>query len=193
MQIHIGSILMNFNLVESLFLSLILIAAIIIIFLIKAYYDTHTKRKQVEAALHDAQHYLQRLTETVPTSIYIFDLIDQREVFNTTRGLGLLGYTDEEWKKIPVLTIMHPDDQVRFHEYIKQIERANDNEVLEFQYRMRHKNGDWRWFAGRDSVFMRLPDGRVKQIIGTALDITARKQAEEELRESKARMQLPRG
>src|SRR5262249_46245897 len=40
----------------------------------------------------------------------------------------------------------------------------------------------WRWFHSRDKVFSRNEDGTVRETIGTATDITERKDAEEKIR-----------
>jgi PAS domain-containing protein len=58
--------------------------------------------------------------------------------------------------------------------------------VREDEYRLCHADGTVRFFAGRELVFARHPDGTVKRILGSALDITAREQAEEALRESES-------
>ena len=57
-----------------------------------------------------------------------------------------------------------------------------DGAVAGFEYRMLHKDGHWSWFHSREAVFARNLEGGVRQIIGTATDITERKEAEEEIR-----------
>jgi len=49
---------------------------------------------------------------------------------------------------------------------------------MEVEYRMGHKDGSWHWFLSRDMVFNRTMDGWPQQIVGTATDITDRKQTE---------------
>jgi PAS domain S-box-containing protein len=53
---------------------------------------------------------------------------------------------------------------------------------------MRHADGSWRWFQGRDTVFERNEQGHVRLAIGTATDITAIKVAEVTLRENNQRL-----
>ena len=52
---------------------------------------------------------------------------------------------------------------------------------------MRAKAGSWRWFRSCDTPYQWTVDGRLQQILGTATDMTARKEAERHLRESEER------
>jgi PAS domain S-box-containing protein len=56
-----------------------------------------------------------------------------------------------------------------------------DGEIIELEYRMRQQNGEWRWLRSLDTVFERTPDGKPKLLLGTAIDITERKQVVEAL------------
>jgi two-component sensor histidine kinase/PAS domain-containing protein len=58
---------------------------------------------------------------------------------------------------------------------------------IEVEYRMRHKDGSWRWLLSRDRVFAYTPEGKPKQILGVATDITYLKEIQIALAESEAR------
>ena len=53
--------------------------------------------------------------------------------------------------------------------------------------RVRTKSGEWKWILARGKVVERDKDGRALRVTGTFLDISARKQAEEAVREGEAR------
>src|SRR5436190_5521931 len=55
----------------------------------------------------------------------------------------------------------------------------------EVEHRMIHKDGSARWFLSRGSL-VRRPDGSAQHMIGTKVDITDRKRAEEAIRENEA-------
>ena len=59
------------------------------------------------------------------------------------------------------------------------------SETYEIEHRMLHKDGSVRWMLSRGSA-LRAADGRVRRLVGTKVDITARKQAEEMVRENQA-------
>ena len=56
-----------------------------------------------------------------------------------------------------------------------------DGIIVDFEFRLKHLDGDWRWIWARETVFKRRPDGAVWELMGTAQDITERRRAEHEL------------
>ncbi len=148
-----------------------------------------TPRKQAEEALRESQHFIQQIAEASPNLLYLYDTIEQRNVYANGEVTGTLGYTTDEVQKMGTQllpNLIHPDDFARLGAYWKQFEMAKDGEILEIEYRMKHKDGSWRWLVSRESVFSRTVDGKPKQRIGTATDITARKLTEEALQRSEA-------
>jgi len=146
-----------------------------------AYVD-FTQRREAERELRESQHYLQRITEVTPGVLHVFDLEKQASVFINRPVTSILGYSAADIAAmgsdvIPLL--MHPDDIPRFVEHMEKVRALGDHKCIEFEHRMRDKSGNWRWFQSRDAVFLRAEDGSVKQLIGTATDITDLKRIEE--------------
>ena len=83
--------------------------------------------------------------------------------------------------------ILHPDDAERVAHHHSRLGKAGDDERLEIEYRMRHSNGEWRWLHSIDIPFSHAQEGNVKQILGSAEDVTDRKRAEEALADSEAK------
>jgi PAS domain S-box-containing protein len=128
--------------------------------------------------LEDSQRFLQEIAETIPGILYVYDLILQRNVFVNRQIAELLGYSREQVQTMGASllpTLFHPDDFARVPERLAQFDAAPNGTVLEWEYRMQHANGEWHWFCGRETVFERTAEGRVKQILGIAEDITPRK------------------
>jgi two-component system, cell cycle sensor histidine kinase and response regulator CckA len=145
-----------------------------------------TKRSQVE---EEFRARARLIAESSPHIMYVYDCIDQRTVWSNRRVESALGYTPEQVAAFGpgfAIDILHPDDRKRLPELLARWVGLPDETVLESEYRMRHADGTWRWFLGHDKVFLREPDGRVRQLIGTSQDITGRKRVEEALRESEA-------
>ena len=59
--------------------------------------------------------------------------------------------------------LMNPEDLPAFFEHLQKMEGAKDGDIIQFQYRMKHKNGEWRWMHSWDTVFLRTTDGKLKQ------------------------------
>lgn len=148
-------------------------------------------RKQTESALRESQHFIQAIADSHPNLLYVYDVIEQRNVYSNRQMSAMLGYTTREIQDMGtqiVSTLMNPEDLPAFFENIQKMERAKDGDIIQFQYRMKHKNGEWRWIHSWDTVFLRTTDGKPKQILGTANDITDRKLAEEKLLASQQRI-----
>ncbi len=58
---------------------------------------------------------------------------------------------------------------------------------LEVEIRARHKNRNYFWILDKGRVAERSPDGSPLRVVGSHLDITPRKQAENDLRASEVR------
>lgn len=150
------------------------------------------RRQKVEAALQESQRWLQAITEANPNIIYVYDLIEKRNVYSNREMYAGIGYSPAEIQQMGskvMQNLMHPEDLAKIPQHFQKFDTAQDGEVIENHYRMRHKNGEWRWFSGRDTVFVRNADGSPKQILGSARDISDRQQAEAALQQSQARLQ----
>ena len=73
--------------------------------------------------------------------------------------------------------LVHADEKVLMATERKKLSAINDGEVVENEYRFRHRQGNWRWLLCRETVFQRDEEGLPAQIFGTATDITKRKHA----------------
>src|SRR5262249_49663274 len=112
----------------------------------------------------------------------VYRLRPQREggaiEFVSSRVQGLLGYTPKEAEGLTIDAI-HPDD--RENVALKHEEAFQNPGTTTVQYRIRHQDGEYRWFESRlrgiGPVDMEGP-----AVFGVARDITEQIQAEEERR-----------
>ena len=148
-------------------------------------------RKLAESALRESQHFIQAIADSNPNLLYVYDLMEQRNVYSNRQIATMLGYNSQEIQDMGtemMPTLLNPDDWQDVLEGVRKVEQAKDGDVIECQYRMKHKNGEWRWIHSWDTVFLRTTDGKPKQILGTANDITDRKLAQEKLLASQQRI-----
>jgi PAS domain S-box-containing protein len=151
-----------------------------------------TERKRAEKELRESQQFTTALLQTIPDALYIYDVVEQRNVYTNRQAAELLGYTPAEllaFGSDVSSQLMHPDDLPRLYQHLQTLQEKTHDRVTEFEFRLRAKDGSWHWFVGRDVVFQRSSTGQVQQILGIGLDISERKKAEEALRESERRLQ----
>ncbi|MBV9258202.1 MAG: PAS domain S-box protein, partial [Ktedonobacteraceae bacterium] len=84
---------------------------------------------------------------------------------------SVLGYTSEEFIGLSSLTLIHPDDLSALQKISYEIRRS-PGKSLSSEYRLRCKDGSWRWFEGTGTNLLHNPD--VEAIVGNFRDITAR-------------------
>jgi diguanylate cyclase (GGDEF)-like protein/PAS domain S-box-containing protein len=136
-----------------------------------------TERKYAEIELKKSRRFVERIAATTPGILYVYDLIEQRNVYSNREVISILGYKPEEMQKMESIAkeTIHPDDQAMIAAHYEVLRNAQDGEVRRLEYRARHASGNWVWLSGRETPFDRGPDGLVKQVVGISQDITARK------------------
>ncbi len=87
-----------------------------------------------------------------------------------------LGYEFEELPKSfkEYAALLHPDDIERAKAGYKKVFESNADGVdfLENTYRVRSKNGEYKWILSRSQVFKRDASGRAEKVFGFFLDVT---------------------
>ncbi|BFM40264.1 GAF domain-containing protein [Synechocystis sp. LKSZ1] len=143
-----------------------------------------TQQKQNELKLKDSQALIQGITDASPDVLYVFDVIEQRNIYVNRKGSHILGYSAEEIQAMGerfLLTLIHPDDLGNSLKHFERIQRAEPGMIIENEYRVRAKDGSWRWFLSQDVIYKRNAMGQVQQVVGVAQDITQRKLVESQL------------
>ncbi|WP_293350370.1 MULTISPECIES: PAS domain S-box protein [unclassified Microcoleus] len=142
------------------------------------------EKKKAEADLEDSKRFSDRIAEASPNILYVYDLIEQKNIYANASISQIIGYTVDEIQAMGplMLTLMHPEDAIKMPDYLQQVATGTEGEIFEIEYRIRHKDGSWRWIVSRDTVFAKTADGKLKQILGTGTDITESKQAEDEIK-----------
>ncbi len=153
-----------------------------------------TERKRAEESLQERNLFVEKVLASIPEIIiYIFDLPTQQNVYSSKGMFNILGYTSEEFKAMGEAVLkktIHPDDLEPFFVYLNSLKELNEGDVRSIEYRMKHKNGHWVWILNFDTIYTFDKAGNPLQTIGSAQDITDRKNAEEKILENEQRFNL---
>lgn len=149
-----------------------------------------TERKLTEEALQKAEIKYRMLVERLPVIVYTSELGGKGAwPYVSPQIEHLLGFTAEEWIADPGLWYqqVHPEDRDRQQKLEDQAWALQES--FEGEYRIFTRDGRQIWV--RDSAQILPPQNNSGPIVqGVLMDITARKQAEEKLRESEEKYRL---
>lgn len=147
-----------------------------------------TSRKKAEEELLRTKQRLDHLLSLSPAVIYSCGAPpDYPTTFISENIQRQLGYTPQDFYNDPFFWSkqIHPDDQSRIS---KQLADLENEDHLTYEYRFRLKNGKYIWLFDELSV-MRDERGKITGLIGSWFDISARKEAENKLRETADQLQ----
>ncbi|MEM8503821.1 MAG: chemotaxis protein CheB [Cyanobacteria bacterium P01_D01_bin.1] len=142
--------------------------------------------------LEKSQQLLHSITQATPNGIYVYDLIEKRNIYANSFLERLLGYSAQQLQDFGsniTHHLLHPKDEqilIDYHNHIAS-SSVDDHHIFEVEYRIRHADGSWRDFYSQDTIFTRSADGQPTQILGTAIDASDRKAASRKLQASEAR------
>jgi PAS domain S-box-containing protein len=150
-------------------------------------------RKRSEEALIISEHLNQKILNSTPNLIYIYDLEEHRNVYSNREIFDFLGYTQEQIATMGselFSNILHPDDAKAVDAHHVRFVNAPDNVAYDVEFRMKHANGEWRWLRSRDTLFSRSKEGLGKQILGVCQDVTIAKQNDDALKSSEEKYRV---
>jgi PAS domain S-box-containing protein len=146
-----------------------------------------SERKKIEETLRDSEFFFKESQRAASIGSYSTDFTTgywkSSEVLDQVFGI------DESYdRNVPGwLNIVHPDDREMMATYLTE-EVLGQRKPFNKEYRItRISDGETRWVHGKGVVTFD-ENGKVLTLIGTIHDITERKQTEEALRDSEARL-----
>ncbi len=153
----------------------------------------------MERQLKDYKEFIEKITDVTPSIITAYNINTGQYSFINEAIEKLLGYSTTKIMEEGVpffVSIVHPDDLAALMEKnTKALEDANklgvndDEPVVEFKYRMRHKNGAYRWFHTYGTIFERNEKGFVESVLNISVDITDQEVAELDLFQKNLQLQ----
>lgn len=163
---------------------------LIIVFAIDFQQRTLDESRQLTEHLKSQQHFTDSVIAAAPSLTYIYDITARKCLFISPQCRLILGHEPEDIAALGenVLgELIHPDEAAAVAARFAAMVAAPDVRPPDIEYRMRRKDGSWVWLLSSDRVFTRDAEGRPRQVLGVATDISARKRFEEQLLASEER------
>ncbi|OQW94777.1 MAG: hypothetical protein BWK79_04810 [Beggiatoa sp. IS2] len=142
------------------------------------------RHKQLKEALRQSEQRFELAMRGSNDGLWDWNL-QTNEAYFSPRWKEILGYTDEElvshfdeWHKR-----LHPED---FERVMQEIDAYLEKRIPNYEsiHRLQHKDGHYVWLLVRGMALWQEKTGEAIRFIGTYVDLTAQKRAEEVLRES---------
>jgi len=112
--------------------------------------------------------------------------LEKETLYLSPQYKEMLGYKDDEMENslAAFLELIHPDDLSKMESNIKLFleHKKKEYSKIKLIFRMRAKNGTYRWILSVGNIVSNSVDGTIKRIIGTNTDISEQKFEEEKFK-----------
>ena len=149
-------------------------------------FNNVTRQMKIEQDLQKSEERLRLAMEATSDGLWDYNL-EAGELYWSPRSYTMLGYEPNEtpinieaWKNW-----IHPDDLSPAISIVDEMMNKGAKNSFTIEYRCRTKDGQWKWIASRGKSVKIDKNGMVLRMVGTHLDLTERKQIENELRKAK--------
>ncbi|MGA2502126.1 MAG: ATP-binding protein, partial [Tepidisphaeraceae bacterium] len=136
---------------------------------------------QLSIDLRESEVQMTMAAEAAGFGIWIWTIATSR-VWGSGRWLRMFGFEPSEpgaeVSYENVFQRIHPDDREAVESAVRHAVETGADYVGE--YRVRLPDGDMHWIVARGRTYPD-PQGRTARMLGTAVDVTARKQSEQEI------------
>jgi PAS domain S-box-containing protein len=145
-----------------------------------------TSARATQDALQSSEERLRLAMEASTVGLWDWD-VDSNLCYFSATYFQMLGYAPDGFASTRDVwvSMIHPDDRP---DVIATYQQCIDNRQPDFrlEYRMKAKDGSWKWLLGRGKAGRRDSHGMAQRMIGTVVDITADRKCETELLAAKA-------
>ncbi|PSF37685.1 hypothetical protein C7H19_09020 [Aphanothece hegewaldii CCALA 016] len=142
-----------------------------------------TQQKQVEVLLRESEEKFRNMADNAPVMIWMTDATGYCTYLSRS-WYEFSGQTEEIGLGFGWLDAVHPEDSESSKNIFLDANRQKS--AFQLEYRLRRSDGKYRTCIDAASPWFGV-DGQFKGYIGSVMDITERKQAEESLRRSEER------
>ncbi|MFW6179179.1 MAG: PAS domain S-box protein [Desulfohalobiaceae bacterium] len=150
-----------------------------------AFYTDIRLQKRAESALQESQERLQHVLEATQDGIWDWD-VQTEQAYYSPGYFQMLGYEGSEFPEHfqTWLQLVHPEDKDRVWQANQDCIQGR-TEGFKVEFRMRARDGSWRWIMGRGKGVRRDSQGKALRMVGSHVDITEQKHMEVQLHQAR--------
>jgi diguanylate cyclase (GGDEF)-like protein/PAS domain S-box-containing protein len=149
-----------------------------------------TQKKTSQKEIEENRHFIGQIADSSPNILYLIDLESNKFIYLNQSWKTILGF------KIEDIYDTEPINFFKSHTHSEDVQKKlnsssfenieNKSNSIHAEFRFFDNFGNYRWLYTTEVVFKKNSDGKVIQILGTAQDVTKRKELEAKLtREAK--------
>ncbi|MBS0658141.1 MAG: response regulator [Verrucomicrobia bacterium] len=134
--------------------------------------------------LPEAQARFENAARLLPDTLWIWDLGQERFVFVSPACEALLGYRANEILGQSVERLrerLHPDDVAATLASLDALALKEPGKTVDFECRIRPREGDWRWVRSRVGTFDPTANGAPARLFGHSEDVSERRAIADQL------------
>ncbi|GAB4468918.1 MAG: hypothetical protein OHK0029_41460 [Armatimonadaceae bacterium] len=131
----------------------------------------------------DISHF-QRILDFMPGIVHVTNVQENANIYINRSIQTLLGYSPAEIQAMGAQlleTLLHPEDLENVLPFLQRCNSLRDEEFADWECRLRHRDGEYRWFRTQERVLRCDENGKIELIIGNATDISSERQQSETL------------
>lgn len=191
--IQLSTSILSKQTLDAMRLAALFTAAILVILTVVAWALSRKLRKNIgelkstQSALTEQVDRFRLALEATQAGFWEHYPSEGREV-HSPEWYAMLGYTPkavtggvDDWT-----ALIHPEDRTEALAAFSAYIREGGQGMYEAEYRMRAKDGSWRWILGKGRTVSWDDDGRPTRIIGLNLDIQKTREAQAEMQRAQA-------
>ena len=146
-----------------------------------------TERKRSQRAIKESEEKYRNITENIDDFLFTFERVGRylRPLFYTAAVEKITGYSQSDFLTDTrlFLKVIHPDDFTVLKKRVSALMKNRFQSSGEFEFRIINKHGNIVWIRNKVNL-IRNSSGDLQKVYGLVSDITLKKRAEEELKQS---------
>jgi PAS domain S-box-containing protein len=140
---------------------------------------TNTYIEILKTELEEETHFSNNIIQASPAITYIFNLLSNKGSYISGKVEEVLGYKPEEVRAFGddlINNLGHPDDVALMKAGLQQMVTENSNRTFTAEFRLRDKEGIYRWLRSYLVIFNRDENRAPVEVLGQVYEVSIEKE-----------------